>query len=202
MRQNTSNSEHEENTSNEAGDAVGVIQTTTAIYPSANLLHETIQREYDIEDDRSKTFDTRVGIFVSLAGAILAFMATSIKFPDIKNIKIDNVYQAMPYAFFVIFLSIAFLMLIASFLCFFKVVSIHRYLRIGLEDLSNENNSRAQVDVVAMVLVGKYYECLIHNGKVNEAKSRFYQWGVFLVLGSLVMNCFLSILNIIFFSGR
>lgn len=41
---------------------------------SAPLLLSAIQKEYDVEHDKSKQTDTRVGIFVSLLSAVCMYV--------------------------------------------------------------------------------------------------------------------------------
>src|SRR5690625_4786934 len=95
-----------ENTSNIEDEFKNRFNNHTIKYPSSELLLSALQLETEKENERSKNLETRVGIFISLAGIMIAFISSFLKIPNLKEIKIQSVYDAVPYTILLIVLTI------------------------------------------------------------------------------------------------
>lgn len=171
-------------------------EETPIIYPSSELILSAILREYDIEDERARSLHTRVGIFISLSGALLVFISSYVKLSLLNEIQVNTVYQALPYALYLIFTISSLILLVASVIYFLRVISIRSYDRVELEEFKKEKNNKANQDVVAFALIEIYYDNIRFNSKVNDEKIELYKKGVFSIALALIITVPLYIISI------
>ncbi|MCP3032623.1 hypothetical protein LF817_14955 [Halobacillus sp. A1] len=171
-------------------------EETPTKYPSSELILSAILREYDKEDERAKTLDTRVGIFISLSGALLLFISSYVKLSLLIDTQVNSVYGAVPYAFYLIFTISSLILLVASVIYFLRVVSIRNYERVGLEEFKQEENNKANQDVVAYSLIKIYCQNISFNSKVNDEKVKLYKKGIFSIALALILTVPLYIISI------
>ncbi|MGG3470778.1 hypothetical protein ABES02_25275 [Neobacillus pocheonensis] len=165
-------------------------------FPSAELLFGAIQREYDKEDERASTLDTRVGILTTVTAALLAFIPTYISIPDLKKVKVDNVLNALPYTFYFLFIIITILCLVCSLVYCLRIIGIKTYNRVDLSGFTNPGNIAAPTDVVAKALTITYRQNIEHNGKVNDQKVKLYTRGVYCIAAAIISAVIIYIFNI------
>jgi hypothetical protein len=156
-------------------------------YPSGEILFSAIQREYDKEDERSKTLDSRVGILITLSAALLAFVSTYIKIPDFKKIKVETVYDALPYAIFVVLLYTTMLILVFSLIYSVRIITIRSYKRVKLEDFEKPINLQAKPDVIASALITIYRKNIEHNQAINDDKVKMYRRATYCITAAIIL---------------
>lgn len=157
------------------------------MFPALDTLLSIIQKEYEYESDRAKSFENRTGFFLTFTGALLVFLLTNYKFPNIITKKLATFRDIMPYAIFIISISLTFLTLIASIFCFIKVISIKKYNRIKVNGLTEEF-AKGEKERVEMGLILDYRDATLFNTEVNDKKAKWYKGGLYLILSSLVFT--------------
>ncbi|PEX09615.1 hypothetical protein CN454_22715, partial [Bacillus cereus] len=166
-------------------------------FPSAELLFSAIQREYDKEDERARTLDTRVGILITLTAALLAFIPTYINIPDLKKVKVDNVLNALPYVVFILLIFITILFLVCSLVYCLRVIGTKSYKRVALTGFDKNQNLTAPNSVVAYGLIKIYRQNIEHNQVINDKKMELYKRGVYSIAAAILSAVVIYILNII-----
>jgi hypothetical protein len=167
-------------------------------YPAAELVLTTIQREYDLEESRARTLDSRVGIFIPLSSAILVFIASYIKIPNSSNIAVHTVLDALPYVLALLLGALSILCFLIATFYFVRVVSKHKYNRINLEGFNDDAMLALSKDFVAVGLIEIYKKNIEHNVSVNDRKMSFYQIGVYLISSALVLAIIVYLIDISF----
>jgi hypothetical protein len=178
-------------------DEIEKIKKEVPDFPSAKLLLSIIQKEYYDEFDRGKNLETRTGMFLAFAGAILVFVASNIKLHNLFTVKSINVLQALPYAFLIIFLLATLVCLIWSILCFIQVISTKTYTRLALDSFSENNlynNAVLPEERVTVALIPLYKSCIDNYTKNNDKKVDWYKKGINLILLALIFTCLTYIL--------
>ncbi|NNU76359.1 hypothetical protein [Clostridium estertheticum] len=111
-------------------------ESKKVIYPHLETLLSVIQKEYEYESDRAKNFENRTGFLLSFAGALLVFLLTNSKFPNTIVQKLNTFRAIIPYSILIITIALTFLTIIASVFCFIRVVSIGKYNRINVNNVT------------------------------------------------------------------
>jgi hypothetical protein len=183
MKETNESSIKEENINNDSSNK----EVTNIEFPAVQALLLLVQREYEYESDRAKSFENRTGYFLTFSGALLVFLLTNFKVTNITNKNIAIVGDILPYVMFIIFIALTFLILLASIFCFIMVISIHEYNRIKLDDITEEY-ARNIKENVEMGLVLEYKDVIAFNVKTNNKKVRWYKAGIYLILSSLIFT--------------
>ncbi|PFE33927.1 hypothetical protein CN270_11440 [Priestia megaterium] len=165
-------------------------------FPSAELLLSAVQREYDKEDERAKTLESRVGILITLSAALLAFVSTYIKMPNFKKLKISNVYEALPHTFFISLLFLTMLILVFSLIYSVRIINIRSYKRIKIDDFEKINNLEDNPDIIASALITRYRKNIEHNQAINESKIVMYRRGTYCITASIILAVILYMLSL------
>ena len=165
-------------------------------FPSAELLFSAIQREYDKEDERAKTLDSRVGILITLSAALLAFVSTYIKIPNFKKLKIDTLYEALPHTFFILLLFVTMLILVFSLIYSVRIINIRSYKRIKLDDFEKPINLKGNPDIIASALITRYRRNIEHNQAINDSKIVMYRRGTYCITAAIILAVIVYMLSI------
>lgn len=163
-------------------------------FPSGKILLSVLQKEYEYENDRFRSLESRTGIFMTFVGAILVFFASTIKIPSL-NVKVGSVLQAVPYVLIIIFSILTILSLFISLGYFIKVVSIQTYKRLSLDGFK-ELNATYDEEPVATSLMVEYKKIIEYNNEANNKKVKYYKIGVYFILISLVLTAVSYILSL------
>ncbi|WP_416420561.1 hypothetical protein ACLZHR_09625 [Priestia aryabhattai] len=170
------------------GDQISV-QSTTQVqqerFPSGEILLSAVQKEYDYEQARKVALETRAGILIPFAAAVLTFAVSYIKISDLKKIKIIFVTDAFLYFFYLLLALIAIASLIVSLFFLMKVFIASKYNRLSIGEF-DMNYGMEKKDEVAIALASKYRDIIHHNQKVNNKKTKDYQIGVYAILISTI----------------
>lgn len=159
--------------------------TNTPEYVSAQLMLGVIQSEYNYETDRSKSLESRTGVFIAFNGALMAFMPTIVRIPSIKTIKVNNVIDAIPYTLFILVIILTFASLMASIVYFIRVIFVKEYKRLSISGF-NETNALYTNDKVAMSIIKEYGQVISFNKTVNNGKVELFKKGIYCILVALL----------------
>lgn len=164
-------------------------------FPSAELMLSVLQKEYDNEAEREKSIESRTGIFMTFAGAILAFMPSTIKLPNVYKIQVKNLLEALPYCTLIILTVITFSTLVFSIICFIRVVSVKEYRRLTLDGF-NESNAVYKKEYIALALMKEYQIVVKHNNSTNDKKIALFKRGIYCILIALVLLVIIYFISI------
>ena len=162
-------------------------------FPSAKLLLEIAKKEYDKEDGRKSSLETRLNILVTFNSAILCFILSYHDFSKIIRLVFfkDCLPPAICFiaALELIIFSCLVSSLIFSLACFFYALSTKQYLRFNLDNLLSETKKAESVFSISVV---QYYNYLLnHNREQTSVKLNWFVRGSFLL--------FLAVLLLILF---
>ncbi len=166
---------------------------------TVKLLLSVVQKEYDYEFERGKNLETRTGIFLTFASAALVFFISSINFSKLNSIKVQNIFQALPFTLLIIFLFLVLLSFIVSVICFIRVISLKTYRRIDLECFSDENlakNVLCHEEIISTALIKIYKTCIENYIKVNDNRVIWFKYGIIFVLSALICSSITYLLRL------
>lgn len=163
-------------------------------YPSGEFLFSVIQKEYDYETARKNALETRSGILITLAAAILTFVFSNIKIPKIKA-PIDNFPNLILYVSYFFIAIIAIASVIISLCYLLRVIFIAEYSRFDIDSIT-KNTAEMEPDLVAYALSKKYQEIINDNHKTNHNKAVLYRKGTNYLITSLFASVILYAISI------
>lgn len=164
-------------------------------YHSSELLLEVIQREFEYEADRVKSLETRTGIFLAFSGALLVFITSSLKIPNLKTVEVNSLYQAFLPIIVIVLTILAMLLLIISSIIFVKVISLQTYKRLAFNGFT-KNNAKELKSIIAVELMMDYQKIVTHNNEVNNKKINMYKYGILTINAAIIMTAIIFCLNI------
>lgn len=145
-------------------------------YYSAKLLMSMAQKEYDIENDRRKTLDTRIGIFISLTSALLFFIMNNITQVTVYSEHFKLINQVVLYVFFIISLICLIFSLLISLYFYIKVISTTKYKRLDIEEFLDETKNLE--NTFAQVITIVYKDIIKYNRRENDIKFEYFKKGL------------------------
>lgn len=167
------------------------------LYPSAELLLNTVIKEYDCEYQRFTSLYNRTGIITSILTALIIYGIIGMNIFEFKNLfKI----QTLSISIVIIVVIIFFLyvgLIISTFLALyngFSVLFISESYRFDF-DIFSENNMEFQKDVLAVALVIKYTDILKKISNNNDEKVKRYKKLIFWTLLDILFFVFSLIFN-------
>ncbi|MDO8160452.1 hypothetical protein FKQ51_24680 [Bacillus toyonensis] len=164
-------------------------QNNTEIkYPSGDLLLSIVQKEYDYETTRKTVLETRTGVLITLAAAILTFTFSNIKLPKIKT-PINEFSSLIFYVSYFLIGATAVITIGISLCYLLRVLFIAKYNRLDTTDI-NRQAAGSVPDVVATALMEQYEKILRHNQNVNNDKMILYHKGT----NWLIISLFTSVI--------
>lgn len=164
--------------------------------PSAELLLEIVQKEYENESNRSRILDARIGIFLPLAGLVLAYIASFLNFKSLVNDKIDSTSEIISILIYSLLTGITFLALIVSIVCFVWVISIKKFSRIKIDLIIKEEYLSYAKELTAAGLITNYVTNINNNRKVTHKKMLLYQTGVYCISLAIILSVVLFIWSV------
>ncbi|CAM4051638.1 hypothetical protein [Saccharibacillus endophyticus] len=163
-------------------------------FPSADLLLSIVQREYDIENNRKSTLETRAGVLIPIIVTLLTFLVSFFKFESFKNAKIDYAIEGFIYTSYMLLLIISVALLLISLYYFIKVLSVNKYERLNVDDVE-ESHARTEKNRLALGYALKYSEILKGNNPLNETKAIQYQRGCYCTVGAVLPALIMIVLS-------
>ncbi|PYE49779.1 hypothetical protein HUB98_09400 [Paenibacillus barcinonensis] len=154
-------------------------------YPSADLLLSIVQREYDIENNRKATLETRAGILIPIIVTLLTFLISFFKFESLTKAKINYAFESFIYNAYILLLIISVSLLLISLYYFIKVLSVNKYERLSVDDIE-ESHARVEKDILTLAYALKYKDVLKGNSPLNETKAIQYQKGCYCTVGAVL----------------
>lgn len=153
-------------------------------YLSGELLLSTIQKEYDYENIRKSTLETRSGVLLTLTAAVSTFAVTNIKIPS-GILSFSSNTQLYSYLSIYFFLGIIAIAVILALIFLLKVLLIDEYRRLDLAGF-NEDNARFSNNIVAMALTEEYRNIITHNHEKNNQKVKYYRNGIYSAIVAVI----------------
>lgn len=166
-------------------------------YPFADEMLTTIRQEYEIENDRKKTLDTKASTFITVNIALLTIFIPLIPFMELQSFfdKSSGVEKSVAIIG-LIMLGVSIVLLLVSFVILVYVAGISGYRRVQLDDILKLSSNEEQRDIscVKQTLVVHYHQILRGtiddegNYKINTGRADKIQLGIILmVIGYVIL---------------
>ena len=166
-------------------------------YPFADEMLTTIRQEYETENDRKKTLDTKASTFITVNIALLTIFIPLIPFMDLQSFfgKSTGIEKTVAIIG-LIMLGVSIVFLLVSFVILVYAAGISGYRRVQLDSILNLSSNEEQIDVscVKQTLVAHYHQILRGpiddegNYKINTDRADKIQLGIILmVIGYVVL---------------
>lgn len=166
-------------------------------YPFADEMLTTIRQEYETENDRKKTLDTKASTFITVNIALLTIFIPLIPFMKLQSFFDESSGIEKSVAIIgLIMLGVSIVLLLASFVILVYAAGISGYRRVQLDSILNLSSNEEQRDVscVKQTLVTHYHQILRGtiddegNYKINTGRADKIQLGIILmVIGYVVL---------------
>lgn len=160
-------------------------------YPFADEMLTTIRQEYETENDRKKTLDTKASAFITVNIALLTIFIPLIPFMNLKFFfhKSSGIEKSVAIIG-LIMLGVSIVLLLISFVILVYAAGISGYKRVQLDSILNLSSYEEQRDVscVKQTLVAHYHQILRGtiddegNYKINTGRANKIQLGIILVV--------------------
>lgn len=160
-------------------------------YPFADEMLITIRQEYEVENDRKKTLDTKACTFITVNIALLTIFIPLIPFMNLQLFFNKSSDMAKIVAIIgLIVLGISIFLLLVSFVILVYVAGISGYGRVQLDSILNFSTNEEERDVTCakQALVAHYYQILRGtiddkgNYTVNTNRADKIQLGIVLTV--------------------
>lgn len=175
-------------------------------YPFADEMLTTIRQEYETENDRKKTLDTKASTFITVNIALLTIFIPLLPFVGLQSFFDKSSYIEKTVAIVgLIMLGVSIVLLLASFVILVYAAGISGYRRVQLDSILKLSLNEKQRDIscVKQALVDHYYQILRGtiddegNYKINTGRADKIQLGIILmVIGYVVLFISTIILRI------
>ena len=166
-------------------------------YPFADEMLTTIRQEYETENDRKKTLDTKASTFITVNIALLTIFIPLIPFMELQSFFGESSGIERSVAIIgLIMLGVSIVLLLASFVILVYAAGISEYRRVQLDSILNLSSNEEQRDVscVKQTLVAHYHQILRGtiddegNYKINTGRADKIQLGIILmVIGYVIL---------------
>lgn len=153
---------------------------------SGRLMLELAQKEYDFEDQRRESIDSKCGTLLSLLGIFIPAIDGYILLSD----KLVGGFDT-----FVFIVSVVLQIGIIGCLC--KVLSAHSYERIGYLLFIDKTMVFEDENEFAAGVARKLKSCVERNRKENNDKAYFFNWSLKLIFSYVVVFALLIVVKII-----
>lgn len=160
-------------------------------YPFADEMLTTIRQEYETENDRKKTLDTKACTFITVNIALLTIFIPLIPFMNLQSFFSESSGIAKTVTIIgLIMLGISIFLLLVSFIILVYAAGISGYGRVQLDSILNLSANEEQRDIscVKQTLVAHYYQILRGtiddkgNYKINTSRAEKIQIGIILTV--------------------
>lgn len=166
-------------------------------YPFAEEMLTTIRQEYETENDRKKTLDTKACTFITVNIALLTIFIPLIPFMKLQSFfdKSSGIVMSVTIIG-LIMLGVSIVLLLVSFIILVYAAGISGYGRVQLDSILNLSTNEEERDIscVKQTLVAHYYQILRGtiddegNYKINTNRADKIQLGIILtVIGYVVL---------------
>ena len=160
-------------------------------YPFADEMLTTIRQEYETENDRKKTLDTKASTFITVNIALLTIFIPLIPFVELQAFfdKSSGLEKSVAIIGLII-LGVSIVLLLVSFVILVYVAGISGYRRVQLDDILKLSSNEEQSDLscVKQTLVAYYHQILRGtideegNYKINTGRADKIQLGIILMI--------------------
>lgn len=175
-------------------------------YPFADVMLTTIRQEYEAENDRKKTLDTKASTFITVNIALLTIFIPLIPFMKLHSFweKSSGIEKNVAIVG-LIMLGASIVLLLVSFVILVYAAGISGYRRVQLDSILSLSSREDQRDIscVKQALVAHYHQMLRGtiddkgNYKINTGRADKIQLGIiFTVIGYVVLFISTIILRI------
>lgn len=161
-----------------------------------DFMFSLIEKEYNKELDRVKNLDIRTNIFITLGGVLLVYLPGNLRGFINMNTSIDNLSTLSYELFKLIILSGIFLFLILAFMFFSLVLGLKSYNRVDISIFSEENFTYPKSFWTKQMII-LYRKNIEQNSAVNNKKAKFYNYGFYCIILTLLLTI-LSYIIVIF----
>ena len=152
--------------------------TTDFQEDTMDLILEVFKNEYDAVQDNISTFESRTGVLITLAGALLVFEGSNFVIPH-KNPQVSGLVVAIEI------LSIVAVTL--SILALVLVINIRRFSRIKHQSLNSQSAFKYEKKKVSGLLIATYWEATEKTRIEIDKRAFWYKVGLWLLFISLVL---------------
>lgn len=167
-------------------NATEELHTATPVetYPSSELLLSLAQKEYDTEFLRKNHLETKSGILLTLAAALLTFLTSNLEFKKI-SFPVESIKPMVLYSSYILFTIMSFITLGFSIFYLLKTFLTNQYAHIPLGIFTNKNGGYSK-DETAMSIVSLIVEAIKKNEIHNNNKTKAYKFGTYCLFVALI----------------
>lgn len=160
-------------------------------YPFADEMLATMRQEYEVENDRKKTLDTKACTFITVNIALLTIFIPLIPFMNLQSFfdGASGVGKTVTI-WGLIMLGISISLLLVSFIILVYAAGISGYRRVQIDSILNLSGNEEEKDItcVKQTLVAHYHQILRGtiddkgNCKINTSRADKIQIGIVLTV--------------------
>lgn len=154
-------------------------------YPSATLLLDVAIKEYDLDENRKTSIESRAGIFLAFVGSLMVLILSVLDKPEMLSSKDIGYESAIKLINLMFYFAIVMSLLITVYYLI-KSLSTRDYKTMDYSSFSREN-AVYELDDVAQALMLGYQEALIHNKDQNDSKVKLFGKGIRYFAISLIL---------------
>lgn len=176
-------------------------------YPYAEEMLKTIRIEYDFENDRKRTLDTKANTFITFNIALITLFIPLIPLGKVSTFfATSNTIEKRFLIFGLVLLVISLIILVVSFVILMKMASVLKYNGVQLNDVLkySENDKEPDITYIQQGLVEHYYAILVGKNEepgniaINDSRAKKIQIGIVLTLIGYIMLFFITIMFRVF----
>lgn len=149
-----------------------------------------LQKEYESEEGRSKHITSKIPMMLTMVTITL----TAIIFL-LKTVIEQNLYVN----FSITLLFLAFLTIIIAIIFFLDVIRIKTFKRIKYESLVFDDELKKEPVEIQSRLIATYEEALKDNIPVGDRMTKYFQWGTYLTIVSIILVFAVLLVVFLFF---
>ena len=146
---------------------------------SVKAILDTVRKEYDYEQDRSKSIDSRASTFLTISATAFALVCNIIKLPT-NYILIHSMILICVY-------TLTLLSLLITVLLFARTLMSKPYKRYKIGDLNSYNVMSSSSNELAPVIISTLCKLIDENSKVNDQKIKYYNLAIVLLIISMFL---------------
>jgi hypothetical protein len=147
-------------------------------YQSANIVYETIQKEYESELNRSTKLDNKINIAVTLCGVLFIFILRFTNFLAIVNATSQNSmsgYTLHDIKVVCIIGNIAIIVLFVYIvISLIKLLGTRGFLHISGDELFDKQIYELTQEQAQIFISARWLAASAKNNETNEARSKKY----------------------------
>lgn len=164
------------------------------LFPAAELLLGTAQKEYEYAFARKTAIETRTGILIPIIIGLLTFIMTNLKLKQLFNLKVDKDLEVI---LILLYGALGMLIILTTIVTLFYMIRVfltYEYETVDTNELVAHTKKGS--DYMANVLLKLYAEINEHNYELDKNKTKYYHNGIIAMAVLFITSlCFYTLLQ-------